>query len=198
MVPVAVNAQAVDLQAQITALLAQITALQAQLAAQGGGAAAAACTFTKDLTLGVTGDDVKCLQQYLNAKGHQIAASGAGSPGRESMYFGNLTKAAVAKWQAANSVSPAAGYFGAISRAKYTSLAAVTPGTPGTPPVVVPGTGLAASVASDSPASVSVPGKATSVTFLKFNVAGTGTISNVVVKRGGAGATSDFSNAIRS
>ena len=194
LVPVAVNAQTVDLQAQITALLAQITALQAQLAAQGGGAAAAACTFTKDLTLGVTGDDVKCLQQYLNSAGYQVAASGAGSPGSESTYFGNLTKAAVAKWQAANSVSPAAGYFGAISRAKYTSLAAVTPGTPGTPPVVVPGTGLAASVASDSPASVSVPGKATSVTFLKFNIAGTGTVSNVVVKRSGAGATSDFSN----
>ena len=63
LVPVAVNAQAVDLQAQITALLAQITALQAQLAAQGGGAAAAACTFTKDLTLGVTGDDGKGVQQ---------------------------------------------------------------------------------------------------------------------------------------
>jgi hypothetical protein len=194
LVPVAVNAQAVDLQAQITALLAQITALQAQLAVQGGGAAAAACTFAKDLTLGSKGDDVKCLQQYLNAKGYQVAASGAGSTGNETTYFGNATKAAAAKWQAANGVSPAAGYFGAISRAKYTSLAAVTPGTPGTPPVVVPGTGLMVSVASDNSASVTVPGKATSVTFLKFNVAGTGTVSNVTIKRGGAGATSDFSN----
>ncbi len=193
LVPVAVNAQTVDLQAQITALLAQIAALQAQLSSQGG-AAVAACSFTKDLTLGVTGDDVKCLQQYLNSAGYQVAASGAGSPGSESMYFGNLTKTAVSKWQAAKGVSPAAGYFGAISRAKYTSLAAVAPGTPGTPPVVVPGTGLMVSVASDNPAAVTVPGKATSVTFLKFNVAGTGTVSNVTIKRFGAGATGDFSN----
>src|SRR3989344_7119172 len=29
-----------------------------------GGTVAAACSFTRDLTLGSTGDDVKCLQQY--------------------------------------------------------------------------------------------------------------------------------------
>ncbi|MDP3948072.1 MAG: peptidoglycan-binding domain-containing protein [bacterium] len=198
LVPVAVNAQTPSLQDQITALLAQITALQSQLAVQGGGAVATSCSFTKDLTLGSKGDDAKCLQQYLNAKGFKVAESGVGSPGNESTYFGNLTKAAVAKWQAANGVSPAAGYFGSISRAKFTSLAAVTPPVvtpPGTlPVVVVPGTGLAVSVASDSPASVTVPGKATSVTFLKFNVAGTGTVTNMTVKRMGAGATSDFSN----
>jgi len=42
-------------------------------------------------------------------------------------YFGNLTKAAVAKWQADNGVTPSVGYFGAKSRAMYATLNPVTP-----------------------------------------------------------------------
>jgi hypothetical protein len=41
-------------------------------------------------------------------------------------YFGPLTKAAVAKWQAANGVSPAAGYWGPISRAKANAMGGST------------------------------------------------------------------------
>ena len=82
-----------------------------------------ACTFTRDLYLGISGDDVKCLQQYLNDGGNAtIATSGAGSPGNETTYFGSLTRNAVIRWQSANGVSPAAGYFGSISRAKYNEL----------------------------------------------------------------------------
>lgn len=129
LVPVAGAQTTADLQAQITALLAQIAALQAQL----GTSASAKCTFTRSLTIGSTGADVKCLQQYLNGAGSQVSASGAGSPGNETTYFGAKTKAAVAKWQAANGVSPAAGYFGPVSRAKYDAMVATTPPTT-TPP----------------------------------------------------------------
>ena len=100
-VPIA-SAQTVDINA-LLAQIAQLQALVAQLQAAQGGAVAA-CTFSKDLTLGSTGDDVKCLQKYLNAAGHQVAASGVGSSGNETTYFGSLTRAAVAKWQAANGV----------------------------------------------------------------------------------------------
>ncbi len=73
--------------------------------------------FTRDLEFGMTHEDVRTLQKFLNAHGAQIAASGVGSPGQETNYFGALTKAAVAKYQAANGITPAAGYFGPKTRA---------------------------------------------------------------------------------
>ena len=100
-----------DLQAQIAALLAQITQLQAQLNVSSPSAMTTSCSFSRDLTVGVTGSDVMCLQKFLNASGFKVAASGAGSAGNESEYFGSRSQAAVAAWQAAKGVSPAAGYF---------------------------------------------------------------------------------------
>ncbi|MCJ7829615.1 peptidoglycan-binding protein, partial [Patescibacteria group bacterium] len=123
-----------ELQAQITALTAQLTALQAQLTGLTG--APAACTFTRALYPGVSGADVKCLQQYLNGAGYAVAASGVGSAGNETQYYGSLTQAAVGAWQTAKGVVCGAycGYFGPVSQAKYVALGgAVTPVTPVTP-----------------------------------------------------------------
>jgi hypothetical protein len=103
------NAQTTaELEAQVQALLAQIAQLQ-------GGASAAGCySFTRDLTVGSSGADVTALQNYLAVGGYfNVAATG---------YFGSITQAALAAWQAANGVAPAAGYFGPISRAKYNSM----------------------------------------------------------------------------
>jgi len=108
-------------------LQAQITALQAQLALLVGGSSGVSCTFTRNLFLGVSGADVQCLQRYLNSAGFTVAASGAGSVGFETMFYGPLTMAAVARWQAANNVSPAVGYFGPISTAKYNALIVANP-----------------------------------------------------------------------
>ena len=84
--------------------------------------AQASCTFTKDLSLGATGEDVRCLQKYLNAKGYTIATSGVGSPGQETNQFQAKTQAALIKWQTANGISPATGTFGPKSREKYKAL----------------------------------------------------------------------------
>ncbi|MDP1718881.1 MAG: hypothetical protein Q8L24_00435, partial [bacterium] len=199
LVPVA-HAQT-SLQAQIDALLAQIAALQSQLAGQGGASSSVACSFTRDLTVGVKGDDVKCLQQVLNAAGFKVAASGAGSPGNESTYFGSLTKAAAAKWQAANNVAPAVGYFGSISRAKYASMAAapVVPGTPAPAPVPS-GSGLSVSLAPVQPSSGLFGESFASRPFtnLVFRASADGDVSvkALTLERQGQGSDSAFSGIV--
>ena len=72
--------------------------------------------FTRDLEIGMTGDDVKALQVFLNTHGYEVAASGPGSSGNETSRFGGLTRAALVKFQKTNNISPAAGYFGPKTR----------------------------------------------------------------------------------
>ncbi len=186
--PVASAATIEELQVQISALLAQIQALQAQLA--GAQGAAVTYNFTRDLTLGSKGDDVKALQQFLNSKGFTVAASGAGSAGNETTYFGSLTQAALAKYQASVGISPTAGYFGPKTRAYVASLAAA----PTTGPTV-PATGLALALASDNPAGRTIPKGASAVNVLKFTVSGSGTLTELAFKRKGVGATADIASA---
>ncbi len=128
----ALGATVEELQAQINALLAQLNALQAQLAALTGGetggvpAACTGITFTRDLTEGMSGADVKCLQALLNV-----------TP--QTGYFGPLTKSAVIKFQEDNAASiltplgltSGTGYVGAKTRAKLNELLTptVTPPT---------------------------------------------------------------------
>lgn len=72
--------------------------------------------FSRDLKLGMRGEDVKRLQQYLNTHGYQLSTTGLGSPGNETNYFGNLTKQAVIKFQKAKNITPTVGYFGPKTR----------------------------------------------------------------------------------
>ena len=137
LVAVPVSAQTTaELTAQLNALFVQIAQLQAQIA--GGTTGGSSVTFTADLTVGSTGAEVTALQQWLVSKGFLTMPAGVAMG-----YFGNLTKSAVAAYQASAGISPAVGYFGPITRAKVNALAVVpvTPGTPGTPGTpVVPGT----------------------------------------------------------
>ena len=73
--------------------------------------------FARNLEFGMTGADVKALQQWLNANGYRVAESGAGSPGSETTKFGGATKAALIKFQKAMGITPAVGYFGPKTRA---------------------------------------------------------------------------------
>lgn len=91
--------------------------------------ARAACSFSRDLQNGSTGEDVRCLQKYLNSAGYIVAQSGVGSPGNETSLLRDLTVQAIKKWQTANGVT-ATGYFGSLSRQKYSTLTAIVTASP--------------------------------------------------------------------
>ncbi len=57
--------------------------------------------FTKILKFGMTDDEVKHLQAFLNTHGFSVAVTGVGSLGHETNYFGLKTKQALIKFQEA-------------------------------------------------------------------------------------------------
>ena len=187
-----------ELQAQINALLAQLASLQAQLGTPTGTGACTDITFSRNLTIGSSGTDVKCLQSILNQSADtQVAASGVGSAGSETLYFGNLTKAAVSKFQAKNAISPTAGFVGSITRAKLNTMLGTTPITPITPITPTPGTsGLAISLAYDTPVTATIPSAVFNQPVLKVNLtagaSGNVTISKIAITRSGLSANTDI------
>lgn len=76
-----------------------------------------AVSFSRSLTVGSTGNDVRVLQKYLNAKGYTLALTGPGSLGNETETFGALTRAALVRFQKEHGIVPAVGFFGPITRA---------------------------------------------------------------------------------
>ena len=72
-------------------------------------------TITNNLKIGSSNVDVLKLQKFLNSQGYFVAKTGPGSPGRETLYFGPATRAALIKYQKANKI-PATGFFGPLTR----------------------------------------------------------------------------------
>lgn len=61
--------------------------------------------FTRTFNVGASSNDIKRLQQILNSDPTtKIAVSGAGSPGKETNYFGSLTRAALQKFQCKHNI----------------------------------------------------------------------------------------------
>ena len=152
------NAQSTsDLQAQIAALLAQIQQLQGQLNGGSSSSGSTMYNFTRDLTVGSSGADVTSLQQLLITKGYLKVSAPTG-------YFGALTQKALAAWQAANGISPAAGYFGPKTRAFVNSMSSGSTGgstggnTGGNTGggTQAPATGVSVSLASNNPGAGSL------------------------------------------
>jgi hypothetical protein len=83
----------------------------------GGSSSSSSCALASapDLTIGSTGASVVDLQNYLVSGGYLVMPAGV-SMG----YFGSLTQSALASYQAAMGIAPAAGYFGPITKASVT------------------------------------------------------------------------------
>jgi hypothetical protein len=156
--------------ATVADIAAQIAALQAQLASLTGGSSS--MTFTVNLTVGSKGADVSALQSWLVSKGFLTMPAGVAMG-----YFGNLTKSAVAAWQASAGISPAVGFFGPISRAKVDGMVVTVPGTPGTT-VNCPTGWTCTNNSNTSGGTVSTPGVEGILTV------SAGPISNTVVNVG--------------
>ena len=158
---VAQGDQLSDLIALVAQLQAQITALQG--GGSTGGSTLANCTgvtFTRNLTTGSTGSDVKCLQTILNQSATtKVATTGAGSPGNETSYFGPRTLVSVKiyqqehGWTPANQVGPMTRQ--ALNASLGGTIGGITP--PVTPVTPVTGGGLSVGLAVDTPATGTVP-----------------------------------------
>jgi hypothetical protein len=72
--------------------------------------------FEVDLEFGMNHPDVRRLQIFLNTEGFPVAVAGPGSSGFETTLFGYATQNALQLFQQARGISPAAGYFGPITR----------------------------------------------------------------------------------
>jgi uncharacterized repeat protein (TIGR02543 family) len=96
--------------------------------------------FPRNLEVGLSGSDVRDLQRFLNTHGYPVALSGLGSLNNETNLFGALTRTALARFQAANGISPAIGFFGPLTRTFIENLMngtpRVTPAVPAQTPLI--------------------------------------------------------------
>jgi hypothetical protein len=196
----------------VAQLMQEIAQLQAQLqglqgststttttSGSGNPAACAGVTFTRNLTVGSTGQDVKCLQTILNqSSATQVSTTGAGSPGYETTYFGSRTLAAVRIWQANAGFVPA-NQIGPLSRAKLnaqlggtTSTSTTTTTTTTTNPT---STGpISAMLSSDTPASGAIINSQSTADLLHIAFSGVGTVTSVTLQRSGISDQNTLSN----
>jgi hypothetical protein len=193
---------------------AAIVAVAFSAASAAPAFAANVCPGTSwniNLKMRAKAPSVMALQQFLNMSADtQIAATGAGSPGMESSYFGSLTKAAVNKFQVKyaaqiltpNGLTTPTGNFFASSRAQANALCAggmtgttgsTTGGTTGT------ATGTASVAAAAQPANTLAPANAARVPFTAFTVtagAAAVTVNSVSVTRQGPSLDTDFAGVV--
>ena len=202
--------------AALTIGAAAIVAVAFSAAAAAPALAASVCpgtTFSTNLKQGSSSAAVMALQQFLNMSADtQIAATGAGSPGAETSYFGGLTKAAVNKFQlkyAAQILTPVGlstptGNFYAGSRAQANAVCSGSTATTGgttTGGTTTGGTaaGTAVVAAAAQPANTIAPAGASRVPFTAFTVTANGapvTVNSVTVMRQGPSVDTDFSGVV--
>lgn len=136
--------------------------------------ASSCAVLSRNVHIGMSGSDVKLLQEVLNRdKETRLADTGPGSLGNETQYFGQVTKAAVVRFQEIykNEVltpvglTSGSGFVGTFTRAKMLALCKspqasgtpVLPVVPVAPPVVTPTTPATTPLAEVTTASLARP-----------------------------------------
>ena len=106
-------------------LQARLQSLQAQLAALMNSSTVTPAfprfVFTRNLSLDITGNDVKQLQVFLIAQDSGPAARALKAHGT-TKNFATLTRNALIEFQKKVGITPASGYFGPITRAYVNNL----------------------------------------------------------------------------
>ena len=162
-------------------------------------------SWTRNLQVGSTGNDVLKLQQFLNSDpSTQISTSGIGSPGNETTNYGVRTKQAVAAFQekyASDILIPIGltartGVVGALTRSKLNALCAFQATTTAVqaPPINADTLTVTTPV---QPTATLAPAGAGGVPFTSVTLtAGSAdvTVNSVTVERVGAGADGAFSD----
>jgi len=166
--------------------------------ASSASAASAPMTFSRNLSKGATGADVKQLQQLLNScTDTQLssAAGTAGSAGFETMYFGPATVNAVKAYQTKNGIAPVLGNFFALTRAAAASVGNVCGGTTPTPTPTPNQTGpITVSLASTNPASNYIVAGQAGARLAEFTFSGNGTVTNLTLQKIGLSNNSTLEN----
>ena len=119
------NEKVQELQQRIQELRRQIEQYEKNNREESAGSVMPQPGFQKDLSVGDRGPQVERLQRFLNSRpGIQIAQRGPGSPGQETVYFGERTRQAVIEFQERHrseilvpaGLSRATGYVGPSTR----------------------------------------------------------------------------------
>ncbi len=122
-------AQKAALQAQLNGLMAQLVLIQSNTNIQANAQANLPSASMKgqmvkqiatNLTVGSRGGNVQTLQEFLISQNKGASAQALARAGATS-YFGSITKAALAEFQASVGIYPTYGYFGSITRAHLNS-----------------------------------------------------------------------------
>jgi len=125
------QARIAELQLMINNLLQQLGLPMVTTTTVPGVTTTAGFTFKNNLSQGMVSEDIRYLQRFLNSHaGTKIADTGPGSSGQETNYFGELTKAAVIKFQnmyasevlAQWGLTKGTGYVGQSTRKKLNEL----------------------------------------------------------------------------
>jgi hypothetical protein len=149
--------------------------------------------FNTNMKLGMRNADVMNLQKVLNMDARtQVSASGVGSAGQETMYFGNATFAAVKKFQSLNGVAPVSGYAATLTRGVLNQICTTTGNTSTSTSSNVNVNGV--NVASQNiPVGVLAAGQA-GAKLADFVVNANGTVTNVTLQRTGISTNASLPN----